>query len=339
MGYLEVSNLSKNYGSTPVFCDINFQMQQGEFITLLGPSGCGKSTLLRCIAGLTPFDGGRIDVGGEDIGHTPPQKRGIGMVFQSYALFPNMTVYENTAFGLRMQGVNASERATRVSEILSLVELQAHAEKYVHQLSGGQRQRVALARALVVRPRILLLDEPFSALDARIRKSLQEEIRRIQLQLKLTTIFVTHDQEEAMILSDRIFLMDGGKIVQNGTAEAVYTRPNSCVAARFMGNYNLLDAAQAKALFGMNIRGQLAIRPESIDLRAPGGVAERPASTVQRSARITRHQLLGNVIRYQVDVAGVLLMVDVLNRNAAALRPDGASITLEFSPEEFQEVA
>ena len=332
MRYLEVSNLSKNFGSTRIFNAINFQIDEGAFVTLLGPSGCGKSTLLRCIAGLTPFDAGSIRVGGDDITHAPPQKRGIGMVFQSYALFPNMTVQENTAFGLKMQGIAADERAQRVAEILDLVELRAHENKWVHQLSGGQRQRVALARALVVRPRILLLDEPFSALDARIRKSLQDEVRRIQLQLKLTTIFVTHDQEEAMILSDRIFLMDGGRMVQDGSAEAVYTRPTSRVAARFMGNYNLLDAGQAKTLFGLEIKDQLAIRPESIDVVTPSVGDANPAT-------ILRHQLLGNVIRYQVDAAGVPLTVDVLNRSAASLLPDGTAVALEFNPEEFQEVA
>ena len=332
MRFLEVSQLSKNFGQTRVFNDINFQIQQGEFVTLLGPSGCGKSTLLRCIAGLTPFDAGRISVGGEDITHTPPQRRGIGMVFQSYALFPNMTVQENTAFGLKMQGIAPAERAQRVQEILDLVELRQHANKLVHQLSGGQRQRVALARALVVRPRILLLDEPFSALDARIRKSLQDEVRRIQLQLKLTTIFVTHDQEEAMILSDRIFLMDGGRIVQDGSAEAVYTRPSSQVAARFMGNYNLLDAVQAKALLGLNIASQLAIRPESIDVVKIDAEGAQPAT-------VLRHQLLGNVIRYQVEAAGVPLTVDVLNRSAASLLPDGTPIALQFAREEFQEVS
>ena len=215
MNYLEVSKLSKSFGKstdqTRVFDDINFTIKEGELLTLLGPSGCGKSTLLRCIAGLTEVDGGQIHVAGNNITHVAAQKRGIGMVFQSYALFPNLTVTGNIAFGLKMQGVSVEEAAQRVAEVVRLIELQGHENKFVHQLSGGQRQRVALARALVVRPRILLLDEPLSALDARIRKHLQEEIRRIQSQLKLTTIFVTHDQEEALMLSDRIIVMDGGQ--------------------------------------------------------------------------------------------------------------------------------
>ena len=338
MSYLEVSNLSKSFGKTKVFDDINFRIQEGELVTLLGPSGCGKSTLLRCIAGLTDVDTGHIAVAGEDITVVAPQKRGIGMVFQSYALFPNMTVFDNIAFGLKMKGVAVSELESRVAEVVQLVELQGHEQKFVHQLSGGQRQRVALARALVVRPRILLLDEPLSALDARIRKNLQEEIRRIQSQLKLTTIFVTHDQEEAMILSDRIFLMDEGRIVQDGSAETVYTRPASSFVARFMGSYNLLDAAQTLKLLGLQVQGQMAIRPESIHVVMPG---QSPAQNlgVEYPATVRHHQLLGNVIRYHVDTQHCRLMVDLLNRSAASLLPAGSPITLQFNHEELREVA
>ena len=338
MSYLEVSNLSKSFGKTKVFDGINFRLQEGELVTLLGPSGCGKSTLLRCIAGLTDVDTGQIAVAGEVITAVAPQKRGIGMVFQSYALFPNMTVSDNIAFGLKMKGVAVNECESRVEEVIHLVELQGHEQKFVHQLSGGQRQRVALARALVVRPRILLLDEPLSALDARIRKNLQEEIRRIQSKLKLTTIFVTHDQEEAMILSDRIFLMDGGRIVQDGSAETVYTRPANSFVARFMGSYNLLDAAQTHQLLGLQIQGQMAIRPESIHVVMPG---QSPAHDlgVAYPATVRHHQLLGNVIRYHVDTQHCRLMVDLLNRSAASLLPAGSPITLQFNHEELREVA
>ncbi|MBL0953123.1 MAG: ABC transporter ATP-binding protein, partial [Pseudomonas sp.] len=223
MSFLHIQNLHKSYGPTRIFTDINIEIGQGQFITLLGPSGCGKSTLLRCIAGLTEVDGGQILLGGEDLVPVAPQKRGIGMVFQSYALFPNMTVQQNVAFGLRMQKVPAAEASKRVAEVLELVELNDYANRYPQQLSGGQCQRVALARSLVTRPRLLLLDEPLSALDARIRKHLREQIRAIQRELGLTTIFVTHDQEEALVLSDRIVLMNGGQIVQSGDAETLYT--------------------------------------------------------------------------------------------------------------------
>lgn len=338
MNYLEVSNLSKRFGNTRVFDDINFNIKEGELVTLLGPSGCGKSSLLRCIAGLTEVDSGQIHVAGNDITHVAPQKRGIGMVFQSYALFPNLTVMGNIAFGLKMQGVSVSETMQRVAEVVSLVELQGHENKLIHQLSGGQRQRVALARALVVRPRILLLDEPLSALDARIRKNLQEEIRRVQLQLKLTTIFVTHDQEEALTLSDRIFIMDGGRIVQEGSAETIYTRPVNGFVARFMGSYNLLDANQAEKLLGVQIKGQMAIRPESIHV-AEAGRSYGAHLSAPCQATIRHHQLLGNIIRYHVDVQGCNLMVDLLNRSSESLLSAGTQIDLLFNREELQEVA
>lgn len=338
MSYLEVSSLSKGFGQQPVFEDIHFSLQEGELVTLLGPSGCGKSTLLRCIAGLTDIDTGHIKVEGVDITQLPPQKRNIGMVFQSYALFPNLRVADNIAFGLRVKNLPADECAQRVADVVRLVELGGQENKYVHQLSGGQRQRVALARALVVQPRILLLDEPLSALDARIRKSLQEEIRRIQQQIKLTTIFVTHDQEEALILSDRIFLMNAGRIVQGGTAESVYTRPSSSFVAGFMGNYNLLDGASTLKLLGLQVKGQLAIRPESIHVVLPG---ESPLHGQGKAypAVVQHHQLLGNVIRYVVESEGCRLMVDLLNRSASSLLAQGTPVHLQFNAEELQEVA
>ena len=342
MNYLEVSNLSKYFGKgsgkTRVFDDINFNIKEGELVTLLGPSGCGKSTLLRCIAGLTEVDSGQIHVAGNNITRFAPQKRGIGMVFQSYALFPNLTVIGNIAFGLKMQGVCVDETLQRVTDAVRLVELQGHENKFVSQLSGGQRQRVALARALVVRPRILLLDEPLSALDARIRKNLQEEIRRIQSQLKLTTIFVTHDQEEALMLSDRIIVMDGGRIVQEGSAETIYTRPANGFVARFMGSYNLLDASQAQQLLGLHIQGQLAIRPEAIYVAQAGRSYGSHLGAPCR-ATVRHHQLLGNVIRYHVDAQGCSLMVDLLNRSSGSLLPAGAQLDLLFNREELQEVA
>ncbi len=250
MSYLNVTQLNKSYGPTTIFENIDFSADEGEFVTLLGPSGCGKSTLLRCIAGLTDVDSGTILLQGQDLVPLPPQKRTIGMVFQSYALFPKMTVEKNVAFGLKMQKLPAGEIQQRVMEALALVELTDFARRYPHQLSGGQCQRVALARSLVTRPRLLLLDEPLSALDARIRRHLREQIRHIQQELKLTTIFVTHDQEEALTLSDRIVLMNRGRIVQNGNAETLYTQPVDLFAAGFIGNYNLLSAEQATQLTG-----------------------------------------------------------------------------------------
>lgn len=312
-----------------MFENIDCQIERGEFVTLLGPSGCGKSTLLRCIAGLTPVDSGQILLDGQDIVPLSPQKRGIGMVFQSYALFPNMTVEQNIAFGLRMQKVKADESQARVREVLDLVELGSFAGRYPHQLSGGQCQRVALARSLVTRPRLLLLDEPLSALDARIRKHLREQIRAIQRELGLTTIFVTHDQEEALTMSDRIVLMNQGRIVQSGDAETLYTAPVDLFAAGFIGNYNLLDADSASRLLQRPVAARLAIRPESITLSLNG----------ELDGEIRSHSLLGNVIRYRVQVRGVELVVDVLNRCASDLHADGQRVSLSIDPTALREVA
>ncbi|HZX17782.1 MAG TPA: ABC transporter ATP-binding protein [Pseudomonas sp.] len=329
MSYLSIQGLHKSYGDTAIFSDINCEIAKGEFITLLGPSGCGKSTLLRCIAGLTGVNGGQILLDGEDLVPVAPQKRGIGMVFQSYALFPNMTVQQNVAFGLRMQKVKGSEAEQRVKEVLELVELNDFAGRYPQQLSGGQCQRVALARSLVTRPRLLLLDEPLSALDARIRKHLREQIRSIQQELGLTTIFVTHDQEEALVMSDRIFLMNAGKIVQSGDAETLYTAPADAFAAGFIGNYNLLDADAASRLLLRPVNSRVAIRPEAIQIGAQGSI----------EGQIRSHRLLGNVIRYRVEARGVELLVDVLNRSPADLHASGQRINLNIEDNAICEVA
>ena len=329
MSFLSIRGLHKSYGATAIFSDINCEIGQGEFVTLLGPSGCGKSTLLRCIAGLTEVGGGQILLDGEDLVPQAPQKRGIGMVFQSYALFPNMSVAQNVAFGLRMQKTSKEESAQRVQDALAMVELNDFADRYPHQLSGGQCQRVALARSLVTRPRLLLLDEPLSALDARIRKHLREQIRTIQQDLGLTTIFVTHDQEEALVMSDRIFLMNDGKIVQSGDAETLYTAPVDAFAAGFIGNYNLLDAGQASRLLGRPVGSRVAIRPEAIQIGGQGSI----------EARIRSHSLLGNVIRYRVEARGVELLVDVLNRSASDMHASGQHINLNIEDNAICEVA
>ncbi|EKO3380474.1 ABC transporter ATP-binding protein [Vibrio fluvialis] len=338
MSYVSVQQLTKRFGDNTVFESIQFDIQQGEFITLLGPSGCGKSTLLRSLAGLNPVDSGSIIVGGEEITHAAPQKRGIGMVFQSYALFPNMTVAGNIGFGLKMQGLDKATMAREVAQVIELVALQGKEECYPHQLSGGQRQRVALARALVVKPRILLLDEPLSALDAKIRKHLRQQIRDIQKELNLTMIFVTHDQEEAMTMSDRIFLMHQGKIVQQGSPESIYTQPANEFVAGFMGHYNLVDAAQAKTLFNLDTPWKVAIRPESIYVAEHGRHYGAHISAPQRAV-IKSHQLLGNVIRYHVAVDECELTVDTLNRSSERLLPSGSALELRFNLNEIQPVS
>lgn len=337
MSYVTAKNLTKRFGDNTVFEDIQFSIEQGEFITLLGPSGCGKSTLLRSLAGLNPVDGGTISVNGEDITHQVPQERGIGMVFQSYALFPNMTVEGNIAFGLKMKRLDADIIQREVAKVIELVDLKGKEKQYPHQLSGGQRQRVALARALVVKPRILLLDEPLSALDAKIRKHLRQQIRDIQKEMNLTTIFVTHDQEEAMIMSDRIFLMNKGEIVQAGTPEEIYTQPANEFVAGFMGHYNLVEADHAKQLFNIDTRSKVAIRPESIYVREQGRQYGNHISAPQ-SGIIKNHQLLGNVIRYQVEVNECELTVDLLNRSSERLLANGSQLELLFNLNEIQPV-
>nr|WP_314267674.1 ABC transporter ATP-binding protein [uncultured Moellerella sp.] len=335
MSYVIAKKLSKSFGQNQVFSDIHFEINKGEFITLLGPSGCGKSTLLRCIAGLETPDQGEIFVDQQNISAQPPQQRGIGMVFQSYALFPNMTVENNIAFGLKMRNVDLDERKRKVAEVIEMVELEGKEQQYPHQLSGGQRQRVALARALIMKPQILLLDEPLSALDARIRKHLRQQIRHIQQELNLTTLFVTHDQDEAMILSDRIFLMNKGTIIQSDTAENIYTQPANEFVARFMGHYNLVEAEKANTLLGLNLFGMLAIRPESIYVREAGRqYGEHISHPV--SATIVDHQLLGNIIRYSVNTAAGEMTVDLLNRSSERLFEPGTQLELLFNKNEIR---
>jgi putative spermidine/putrescine transport system ATP-binding protein len=240
MAYLEIERLDKRFGSVVAVRDFNLEVAQGEMVAFLGPSGCGKSTTLRIIAGLDAPDAGRIRLNGDDVTATPPHKRRTGMVFQDYALFPNMTVTENIQFGPMISGVPASRRAKRVGELAELTALGDALQRYPHQLSGGQRQRVALARALATEPRVLLLDEPLSALDAPIRASLRAEIRRIQQQIHIAAIYVTHDQEEALALADRVVIMKAGRICEIGTPEQIYNRPQSAFTAGFVGSNNIL---------------------------------------------------------------------------------------------------
>lgn len=242
MTYLTLDGLAKRYDDLTVVKDISLDIQRGEFISLLGPSGCGKTTTLQMVAGFVEPTRGRILLEGSDITRTCPEKRGMGIVFQSYALFPHMTVAGNIGFGLEMQGMARSDRAKRVSETLELVRLEGLGERFPRELSGGQRQRVAVARALAIRPNVLLLDEPMSNLDAKLRGEMHIELRAIQQQLGITTILVTHDQIEAMTMSDRIAVMHGGRIVQVSTPFEAYERPKSAFASSFLGKTNCIAA-------------------------------------------------------------------------------------------------
>jgi len=232
---VQLQGIVKSYSGTTVLHGLDVDIAPGEFVSLLGPSGCGKTTLLRVLAGLEGADRGVVLLGGEDVSRVPTNRRDIGMVFQSYSLFPHLRVIDNTAFGLRRRGVGRADAAKRSLDALALTGLADFADRFPHQLSGGQQQRVALARALVTEPRVLLLDEPLSALDAKVRVQLRDEIRRIQLRLGITTVFVTHDQEEALAVSDRIAVMDSGRIEQIGSPEQLYTTPSSAGVAAFVG--------------------------------------------------------------------------------------------------------
>ncbi|WP_066518020.1 ABC transporter ATP-binding protein [Curtobacterium ammoniigenes] len=237
---VELEAVVKSYGQHTALRSLSLRIEPGEFVSLLGPSGCGKTTALRAVAGLEQIDGGAIRIDGTDVASVPVNKRDIGMVFQQYSLFPHMTVRQNVAFGLEMRRVDAEARRTRIAEALEMVHLAEFDGRYPHQLSGGQQQRVALARALVTRPRVLLLDEPLSALDAKVRVALRDEIRRIQTELGITTLFVTHDQEEALAVSDRVAVMHDGGIEQVGTPEQLYMTPATPFTADFVGQSNRL---------------------------------------------------------------------------------------------------
>lgn len=238
---IELRGVTKRFGNFTAVNDVSLSVREGEFITLLGPSGCGKTTLLRLLAGFETPDAGSILLAGADVSHLPPYRRSVNQVFQSYALFPHLTVGENVGFGLRMQQVPAAAAAERIREALNTVSLEPLADRFPHQLSGGQRQRVALARAIVCRPKVLLLDEPLSALDAKLRHAMQLELKHLQRRLGLTFVFVTHDQEEALTMSDRIAIINQGRIEQLGDASEIYHKPRTPFAADFIGQANLLN--------------------------------------------------------------------------------------------------
>jgi putative spermidine/putrescine transport system ATP-binding protein len=263
---LSLRGIAKSFGETAAIADVDLDVAAGEFLILLGPSGCGKTTLLRIIAGLLEPDRGRVRLDGEEVQDLPAHSRRTAMVFQSYALFPHMTVERNIAFGLVMRGLDRVEIRRRVAETLALVELQGLAGRYPRELSGGQQQRVALARALVTEPRVLLLDEPLSNLDAKLRDRLRIELRALQRRLALTTVFVTHDQAEAMALSDRIAVMSKGRLVELGTPEEIYSRPQSRFAAEFVGIANLLPgtlSGEGRQHFVDTALGRFAVLPDA----------------------------------------------------------------------------
>ncbi|MCP8893864.1 ABC transporter ATP-binding protein [Shinella daejeonensis] len=344
MSFLTLSNIQKSFGPTQVVKDFDMAIEKGEFVSFLGPSGCGKTTVLRMIAGFETPSGGTITIEDRSLADLKPNQRNIGMVFQAYALFPNMTVAENVAFGLKVAGKPKAEIDARVKEMLGLIKLDHLAGRYPYQMSGGQQQRVALARALAPKPQVLLLDEPLSALDAKIRVSLREEIRQIQQQLGITTVFVTHDQEEALSISDRIVVMNAGRADQIGTPADIYNRPATRFVAGFVGTLNLIKATVVDpAAHRVSIGDQGVTLREALDDAKPGdaiSLALRPeAGSIAPDARgdtalvgtVTSSNFLGSVIRTRMDVGGSSISFDMFNSPGLTPPAAGETVTLRFT--------
>ena len=335
------------FGDVVAVAGVSLEAARGEFLSLLGPSGCGKTTLLRTIAGLQRQESGRIVVDGQDVSHRPPHRRPVGLVFQRYALFPHKTVGENVAFPLMLAGVKREERRSRVAAMLTLVQLPGFADRTVDQLSGGQAQRVALARALVDDPPVLLLDEPLAALDLKLRQAMQIELREIQRRVGSTFVYVTHDQEEALVLSDRVVLMSEGLIVQQGPPRAVYRHPETRFAATFLGETNLFSgvverrADEARMISGgidfrVVVNGAspegascVCLRPEQIDIRPADETACDGPNRVR--GRVAQAVFLGPLVRWVVDVASdVRMVVETPAEDMPVLAP-GAEVCLSWS--------
>jgi putative spermidine/putrescine transport system ATP-binding protein len=354
MAFLTLTGVQKQFpGGVMAVEDFNLDAVQGEFVSFLGPSGCGKTTTLRMIAGFEKPTAGAITVAGKDITYKPPNQRNVGMVFQSYALFPNMTVADNIGFGLKVRKRPKSEIDKRVTELLGLIHLEDRGGRYPWQLSGGQQQRIALARALAIEPQVLLLDEPLSALDAKIRIVLRKEIRAIQRQLGITTVYVTHDQEEALSLSDRVVVMSDGRIEQIGTPSEIYNFPATAFVASFVGTLNLVNArvidasAGRLSLDGQEIRASkvttdsstdgkvtLALRPEGISLGERGEGSNRLRGTVEDI------NFLGSIVRIRVRLGDAgngetpsIVALDTFNEPHLKVPDVGEDVTISFPPE------
>ena len=345
--FLSIQHVKKTFGDLTVVQDFNLDVGPGEFVSFLGPSGCGKTTVLRMVAGFEEPSAGSIAIAGKDVTRLKPNQRNIGMVFQAYALFPNLTVAQNIAFGLKVAGMPRADSDARVAEMLNLIKLPQFGDRYPYQLSGGQQQRVALARAIAPKPKLLLLDEPLSALDAKVRVSLRDEIRSIQKELGITTVFVTHDQEEALSISDRIVVMYGGKAEQVGTPFEIYNRPATKFVANFVGTLNVLegtvtDASAGKVKVGAGevlLKGKLngskagdtlslALRPEAISL------GRQPGRDATLGGEISEVSFLGSVIRVRVGLGKDAVSLDTFNSPASPPPRVGEKAEISFSPDD-----
>ena len=349
---IQVERVSKRFshrvhGEIYAAREVSLEVAPGEFVTLLGPSGCGKTTTLRMIAGFETPDAGRIAIGGEDVTGLPVNRRNIGFVFQNYALFPHLAVFENVAYGLRTRGRKEKALEAEVAEVLALVGLAGFERQFPNQLSGGEQQRVALARAIVIRPRVLLFDEPLSNLDAKLRVQMRREIRELQKRLAITTVYVTHDQEEAMAVSDRIAVMNQGSIVQQGTAEDLYQRPASEFVAQFIGRVNLV-AGRVISVSGATL--EVEALGQRLSVQAPGA-ALRPGAAVKLVLRpemigfasvneagadgtVVSRAYLGEKIEYLVACGGKTLQVALYGARPGALPAEGARVRLRLPVED-----
>ncbi|MFC5992045.1 ABC transporter ATP-binding protein [Limoniibacter endophyticus] len=348
--FLRLRGLTKRYDNGFVAVDnLNLDLPKGKLLGLLGPSGCGKTTTLRMIAGLNSVTDGNILIGDDDVARTAPHKRDIGLVFQSYALFPHMTVAENIAFGLDMRGISKHEARGRVEEALEMVRLPGYGNRKPKEMSGGQQQRVALARALVIRPRILLLDEPLSNLDAKLRDEMRIEIREIQKRLSITTVFVTHDQVEALTMCDVVGVMNGGKLAQLGTPEEIYEKPENLFVAQFVGRANVIDCEivgkdQAKigpTVYRCDTKGlssgaaKAAIRPHRISLTPDRDRALVSNATNSARGRINRVTYIGDIVQYDIAIDGATLKIEVPTASAGHGFGDGDTLLCEWKPQDM----
>ena len=347
MSEVELQQLTKTFGSTVAVDSIDLRVSSGEFFSLLGPSGCGKTTTLRMIAGFVKPSSGEIRIGGENMTTLPPERRGIGIVFQNYAIFPHMHVYDNIAFGLRMRKMPQSEIGRRVGTALEQVGLAGYAARYQRQLSGGEQQRVALARVLVTEPRILLLDEPLSALDKKLREEMKYWIKELQKSLGITTVYVTHDQGEALTMSDRIAVMEGGSVKQIGTPRDIYEHPVNRFVTEFIGESNILKA-RVSGRDGTSCR--LALGPHSFDAPARDGIREgvevslaiRPEQILlgdeadgmpdQLRARVRDISYQGAIIRYRLDLQGQTLIAETPNRGGKTVLSQDEEVPIAWLP-------